>query len=333
MDVFVQPPQIMGKSKKILKVFREIKKISRKDVTVLITGENGTYKELAARAIHYNSLRSKGPFIAVSLVSVPIEIVGLELFGYEKGAFSKAAEKRYSKIEEANRGTLFIDEISELDIDLQEKLCRFMREGAIDHTGTGESLNSDVRVIGSTSKNLKELTYKGQFREDLYKIFNTAHIKMPHLRERKEDILPIAKYLLKEAVKKFDTGEKELSKDAIDFLEKYDWPGNIRELENTLKKAAILSNGPVITKKDLLIEDISSYSIKDFLEEKLRRYIKEMTKLENCNLYNTVLSEVERSLIAIVLKETGFNQLKTARTLGINRNTLRSKIREYKIRI
>jgi DNA-binding NtrC family response regulator len=323
----------MGKSQKILKVFKEIKKIARKDLTVLITGENGTYKELVARAVHYNSQRSNGPFIAVSLVSVPREIVEAELFGYDKGEVSEGNETRKNKIEEANGGTLFLDEIPDLDMNLQEKLYGFIHEKEFRQVGTNNIIKSDVRLICSTTKNLKELVGKGQFREDLYKRLNAAHIKIPALRERREDILPIAKYLLKEASQKFDTGEKELSKDARDFLEKYDWPGNIRELENTLKKAAILSNSPVITKKDLLIEDISSYSIKDFLEEKLKRYLKEMTKLENCNLYNTVLSEVERSLIAIVLKETGFNQLKTSRTLGINRNTLRSKIREYKIRI
>jgi two-component system nitrogen regulation response regulator GlnG len=156
---------------------------------------------------------------------------------------------------------------------------------------------------------------------------------IPPLRERKEDISYLSKYFLAEAVRKFETGPKEFSKEAMDFLTKHDWPCNVRELENTIKRAVILSNSMVIGKKELMLEDVGSCSIKDFLEEKLKRYLKDMIKLENCNLYDTVLSEVEKSLITIVLKETEGNQLRAAKTLGINRNTLRSKIREYKIRL
>lgn len=331
-DILTQPPQIMGKSSKVLKVFREIKKIAPKDLTVLISGENGTYKELAAMAIHYNSLRHNGPFLAINLASTPKELSSAELFGYEKGASAGGKEKKTGKIGGANGGTLFLDEISEMDMHLQDKLLQFLKDKEVNPPGN-TSLLSDVRLIGATSKNMEEAMKNGHFKKELFDFFKTTQIKIPPLRERKEDILPLAKYFLEEAVTKFETGTKELSKEAKDFLVKYDWPCNMRELENTIKRAVILSNSPVINKKDLLIEDVGSCSIKEFLEEKLKRYLKEMTKLENCNLYETVLSEVERSLITIVLKETGGNQFRASKTLGINRNTLRAKIKEYKIRI
>ncbi|NCO67723.1 MAG: two-component system response regulator [Nitrospirae bacterium CG_4_10_14_0_8_um_filter_41_23] len=332
-DILIQPPQIMGKSPKMLKVFKGIGRVAIKDLAVLISGESGTYKELVAKAIHYNSLRLNGPFIAVSFVSIPKDIIEAELFGYEKGAFTGATEKRTGKIEEANKGTLFLDEILEVDLKLQAKILRFIREKEFNPLNSNNSFKADVRIIAATNKDMKEAVSNGKFIEDLFNSFNHLHIKLPPLRERKEDILPIAKHFLKEAIRKFETEPKELSKDAKDFLVRYEWPGNVRELENTIKRAAVLSRGAVIGKKDLLLEDVGSYSIKEFLEEKLRRYLKEMTKLENCYLYETVLSEVESSLITIVLKETGGNQLKAAKTLGINRNTLRAKIKKYKIRI
>ncbi len=328
MDGLSQLPQIMGKSKKIIKLFCDIKKIASKDLPVFLIGEKGTCKELVARAIHYGSNLTNGPFVTLNLTSIPREKLELELFGFQS---ETGKEPKKGKIIEANGGTLFLDEITEIDIKIQEKIYSFIREKKFEQLGSGRIINSNVRLICSTSKDPKEFVNKGQIYEELYKILKDTYIKIPPLRERKEDILPIANYLLKEIAQKYNISEKEFSKEAKDFLLKYDWPGNIRELENTVKKAVILSNDKVITKKDLLIDNISSYSIMDFLEEKLKRYLKEMTKLQKCNLYNTVISEVEKSLITIILKETGFNQLKAARTLGINRNTLRSKIKEYKI--
>jgi DNA-binding NtrC family response regulator len=284
----INPPQIMGKSQRILKIFEKIRIIAPKDTPVLISGENGTYKELVARVIHDNSPRQGGPFIAINLASVPRELAEAELFGHETKA-----------------------------IRLN------------DH----DTIQSGVRVIGTTCRTPSELVKKGQDLNDLFQAFHGVHLRIPSLRERKEDILPLVRYFCNESARKFETGLKELSKDAKDYLTKYDWPGNVRELENMIKRATILSQGPLIEKKDLLMADIGSCSIKEFLEEKLKRYLKEMMKLETCNLHETVLSEAERSLIAIVLQETEGNQLKAAKTLGINRNTLRSKIKEYKIRI
>jgi two-component system, NtrC family, nitrogen regulation response regulator GlnG len=326
-----QPPQIMGKSPKILAVFREIRRVASKDLPVLISGESGTYKELVARAIHGHSQRQERPFIAVTLSSIPERLAVAELFGCEQGTDIGSHEKKVGRIREANGGTLFLDEICDLDGDTQEKLFFFLQSNECRTRPGNTPATPNVRMISATSKNLKEGMSNGRLRKDLCDFLSAAHIKIPPLRDRGEDIFPIAKYFLKEAVTKFETGPKEFSKEAKDFLADYEWPGNIRELENTVRKAVILSNDPVIGKKDLMVNDVGSCSIEEFLEEKLKRYLKEMMKLERCNLYETVLSEVEKSLIHIILRETGGNQLRAARALGINRNTLRAKIKEYKI--
>ena len=327
-----EAPQIVGRSEKMLKAFKEIGRVASKDITVLITGESGTGKEIVAKAIHFNGKRSSDPFVAINCASIPKDLLEAELFGWEKGAFTGAKEKRIGKIESAGRGTLFLDEISELDLNLQAKLLRFMQDNEFTPLGSNKATKADARIIGATNKSLKEAVAKGTFREDLYYRFNVVQIKMPPLRDRREDILPLAKHFLKEAQKKFETGQKELSKEAKDFIAKYDWPGNVRELENAIKSACILSDGAAIEKRDLHVEEGNTYSIKEFLEDKLRKYLKDMTKLETANLHSAVMSEVEKALISIVLKETKGNQLKTARTLGINRNTLRAKIKEYKIK-
>lgn len=324
-------PHMVGKSSGMLKVFKDIGKVAPKDITVLITGESGTGKELVARAIHYNSRRSAAPFVAINSASIPKELLESELFGFTRGAFTGAVKGKKGKIESANGGTLFLDEISEMDAGLQSKLLRFLQDREFTPLGSNQTIKADVRIIGATNKDLSAAVTVGRFREDLYYRFNVVRIKLPALRERREDIPLLIKNFLGEAVEKLETGEKKLSKEATAAILRYDWPGNVRELENVIKRACVLSTGSVIEKKDLLIEE-NSFTIKEFLEEKLKRYLKDMTKAVNCNLYSTVLSEVEKALIDIVLKEANGNQLKTARILGINRNTLRAKIKEYRIK-
>lgn len=328
-----ESPQMVGKSPSMLKVFKDIGRVSSKDITVLITGDSGTGKELVAKATHLNSRRSTGPFVAINAASIPKDLLESELFGYKKGAFTGAAHDTIGKIEAAHGGTLFLDEIGEMDQKLQAKLLRFLEMKEFCPLGSTVTVKADVRIIGATNRDLGSAVAQGSFREDLYYRFNVVQIKVPPLRERREDIPLLIKAFLRESIEKLETGEKELSKEAKAFLEKYDWPGNVRELENVIKRACVLSRGTIIEKKDLLIEEANSYSIKDFLEEKLKRYLKNMAKVTNFNLYDTVMSEVEKALISIVLKETNGNQLKTARMLGINRNTLRTKIKTYKIKI
>lgn len=325
------PFQVIGKSKGMLKVFKEIGKVAPKDVTVLISGESGTGKELAAKAIHNNSRRKFGSFIAINSASIPKELLEAELFGWEKGAFTGAVEKTAGKIQAATGGTLFLDEIAELDPELQAKMLRFLQEREYSPLGSNKVIKADVRIIGATNKDLMECVKAGTFREDLYYRFNVIDIKMPPLRDRKDDILPLARYFLKESIRLFELPPKDFSKDAEKAMSAYDWPGNVRELENTVKRAAILSKSSLIERRDIFTGEYNGCSIKEFLEGKLNGFVNKMTKIDNSNLYDTVIGEVEKALFGIVLKETKGNQVKAAKVLGINRNTLNKKIRDYKL--
>ncbi len=324
-------PQIIASSNQMLRIFKEIGKIAPTDITVLITGESGTGKELVAKAIHNNSKRKYGPFVAINSAAIPKELMEAELFGWEKGAFTGAVERKIGKIQSAEGGTLFLDEISELDIKLQAKLLRFLQEKEYSPIGSTKSIKADVRIITATNKDLRMSVRDGSFREDLYFRLNVVEIKIPPLRERKEDILPLAYHFLKEAIKFFDTPPKDFSKDAKDALLNHDWPGNVRELENIIKRATILSRGSLIERRDLFEINFDSFSLQEILEGKLAGILNKMIKVEKSNLYDTLLSEFEKVLFSIVLKETKFNQLKAAKILGINRNTLSKKIKLYKL--
>lgn len=319
---------MIGKSKGILKVFKEIGRVAPKDVTVLVSGESGTGKELVAKSIHNNSPRKFGPFVALNAAAIPKDLLEAELFGWEKGAFTGAHEKNPGKIQSADGGTLLLDEISELDINLQAKLLRFLQEHEYSPIGSTKTVRADVRIIGATNRDLKDCVRNGQFREDLYYRFNVIEISLPPLRNREEDIVPLASHFLAETSRLLDLPPKELSRDAQKALREYDWPGNVRELENTIKKAALLSQGNLIERKDLFAETQNA-SVRDFLEGKLNGFLKQMKKLESSNLYDTVTMEVEKALFAIVLKETEGNQVKAAKILGINRNTLAKKLKLY----
>lgn len=288
-------PQMIGKSPKMLKIFKDIGKVASRDITVLITGESGTGKELVAKALHFNSRRSHAPFVAINSASIPKDLLESELFGYKRGAFTGAVKEKKGKVEAASGGTLFMDEISEMDLGLQAKLLRFIQEKEFSPLGGNDLIKADVRIIGATNRDLTDAVSKGHFREDLYYRFNVVQIKLSPLRERKEDIPLLIKNFLREADEKLETGQKELSKDAKAAILKYDWPGNVRELENVIKRACVLSTGTIIEKRDLLLDEGTCLSIKDFLEEKLQRYLKDMTKVTNFNLYDTVLSEVEKA--------------------------------------
>jgi len=321
--------RMMGKSRKMLKVFKDIGRVAAKDVSVLISGESGTGKELVAGEIHSNSVRKSGPFVAINVASIPRELLESELFGWKKGAFSGAVESRAGCIASAQGGTLLLDEISEMDLKLQAKILRFLQEMEYTPLGSSESVKADVRILCATNRRLREETAKGNFREDLFYRLNVIEIKLPPLREREGDVLELAARFLQKALIKYEIGHKEFSEKTRRFMLEYHWPGNVRELQNAVKRAAILSETNVIETKDLVLAEPVMYSIRDFLDEKLSRYIKEMTELEEGNLYGSIIGEVEKALISIVMKETGGNQLKAAKTLGINRNTLRARIKTY----
>ncbi len=247
--------QIIGESEAIIKVIRLIQKVEKSNILTLITGESGTGKELAARAIHYNSHRKKGSFVIVNMAAIPEDLIESELFGHEKGAFTGAVNKRIGKFEEADGGSIFLDEICEMDNNLQAKLLRVLQDNVISRLGSNKEIKLDVRVIAATNKNLSEQVKKGVFREDLYYRLQGFLINMPPLKERGNDIIIIAKNFLEDTCKKNKKPSKQLSREAMEALLSHSWPGNVRELKSVIERAALLSETEIIQLDDLIFSD------------------------------------------------------------------------------
>ncbi|WP_457679872.1 sigma-54-dependent transcriptional regulator [Thermovibrio sp.] len=325
--------EVVGSSKKMQEVFKLVGKVARSSITVLITGESGTGKEVIARAIHNYSDRKGRPFITVNCAALPPNLLEAELFGYERGAFTGAVSAKKGLFEQADGGTIFLDEIGELPLELQAKLLRVLQSKEIRRLGSEKVKKVDVRVIAATNRNLEEEVKKGNFREDLFYRLNVVKIELPPLRERREDVIPLAYHFIKKFSKEFKLPVKELSQDAVDFLNSYSFPGNVRELENMVLRAMVLSSGRYITSKDLEPQGENS-SKGTSLEEVVASFVNRLFALEQKepnNLYSVLLNSVERALITEVLKRCNFNQVKAAKILGIHRNTLRRKIRELGI--
>lgn len=246
---------IVGESSAILKVLRLIQKVEDKNILTLITGESGTGKELVARALHYNSSRRKKPFIAVNIGAIPPDLIESELFGHEKGAFTGAVGKRKGKFEEAEGGTIFLDEIGEMDINLQTRLLRVLQENAITRLGSNKEIKLNVRIVAATNKNLSESVKAGLFREDLYYRLQGFLIHLPPLRERGNDVILLANQLLQEVSESNRLPAKRFTKEAMEALLKHSWPGNIRELKSVVERAAIISETDRIEVEDLIFSE------------------------------------------------------------------------------
>ena len=330
---------IIGNSPAMREVYKTIGKVAPSDVTVLIQGESGTGKELIARAIHFNSKRLGKPFIALNCAAIPKELLESELFGFEKGAFTGAVERKLGKFEQANGGTIFLDEIGDMPLDLQAKMLRVLQEKEVTRTGGNQSISVDTRIVAATNQDLQEKVRQKAFREDLYYRLNVVPIHLVPLRERGEDIPLLVDYFVKKSCAELEMPVKQCSPEALRLLTAYPWPGNIRELENTIKRAAILSADPLLTAGDfsslptqkagnLRSEELSLEALVDI---KLRASLDNIDKMETGDLHGMVLAQVERPLIRFVLEKTRGNQVKAADILGINRNTLRKKINELGI--
>lgn len=263
---------IIGQSEPIKKVFSLIQKATSTNITVSITGETGTGKEMVAKAIHYHSNRQKQPFIAINVAAIPRDLLETELFGHEKGAFTGAVEKRVGKFEEANKGTIFLDEIGEMDAMLQTKLLRVLQEREITRIGGNSVIPIDIRVIVATHRNLLEEVKEKKFREDLYYRLLGLPIEMPPLRERGNDILVLAKHFLKEFCNDNKIEVKHISSDAFQKLRSYSFPGNVRELKSLIELAAVMSDGSTIEEKDLNVEIMGGVSSLLSEENTLREY-------------------------------------------------------------
>ena len=322
---------LVGKSPRMQEVYKTIGRIAGTDVTVLLQGESGTGKEVVARAIHHYSRRAGKPFVAVSCAAIPPTLLEAELFGHERGAFTDAHQRRLGRFELAHGGTLYLDEVGDMGPELQPKLLRVLQEREFERIGGGEPIRVDVRVVAATNRDLETLIREGRFREDLYYRLNVVSLTLPPLRERREDVPFLVDHFL--AKYAGELGERALSADALDRLLGYPWPGNVRELENVIQHAMVMAGGGVILPEHLPIAAGSGApraregTLEALIHQKLEECVRGLGARESANLYELVLGLVERPLLMAVLRETGGNQLRAAALLGINRNTLRKKLR------
>jgi DNA-binding NtrC family response regulator len=306
---------IIGRSEAMRDVLALVTRISHSEVSVLITGESGTGKELVARAIHFNSARAARPFVAVNLAAVPATLIESELFGHKKGAFTDARADRVGLFAEADGGTIFLDEIGELALDLQAKLLRVLQEHEIRPLGSTRTQKVDVRVVAATNRDLEEMLREGSFREDLYYRLNVIDVHLPPLRERPDDIIPLAEHFLANASAKHNPPRRyRLHPDAHRTLLAYRWPGNIRELQNVIERGLALCQGDEIG-NDELPNHVRERKDSDFLSAAVAR---KMT-----------LAELEREYIERVLEDESGNKTRAAQRLGLDRKTLYRKLEEY----
>jgi DNA-binding NtrC family response regulator len=317
-NVLLEHNNIVGNSVQIRKVLEIIKKIAKSNASILITGETGTGKELIASLVHYNSLRAKQSFVKVNCAALQENLLESELFGHEKGAFTSADRQRIGRFEQANGGTLFLDEIGDMSASTQAKVLRVLQEHEFERLGGMKTIKVDVRIIAATNKNLKEAISKNLFREDLYYRLNTVSIEMPSLRERKDDVLPLANYFVNkygEEIKKSIVG---FSPQAAKYLTRHNWPGNIRELQNTIERAVLMAEDNVLNVEDLAISSGSSDGSADSVKIKIPPG-------------GIKLDDLERDTILEALKMSNWVQKDAAELLGVSRRVLNYKVKIHNI--
>ncbi|MGB9766703.1 MAG: sigma-54-dependent transcriptional regulator [Sulfurihydrogenibium sp.] len=304
---------IVGKSKKMKELFKEIDIVSKSESTILIEGESGTGKELVAKAIHKRSRRASNPFVPINCSAIPSELFENELFGHERGAYTGASNREIGKIELAGEGTLFLDEIGEMPLFMQAKLLRVLQEKEFYRVGGTSLVKMKCRVISATNRNLEEMVENKEFREDLFYRINVIHLKIPPLRERKEDIPLLVKKFIDKFSRINNKNIYDIDSDALEILLNYDWPGNVRQLENIIERAVVLCQGEIIT------------------AQHLPQKIKEGKKSLEINLEDKKLNlyEIEKNIILKILQEENFNQTRTAERLGISRKQLRTKMKNF----
>ncbi|MBI3451749.1 MAG: nitrogen regulation protein NR(I), partial [Rhodospirillales bacterium] len=336
---------LIGRSPAMQDIYRVLARLMGTDLTVMIAGESGTGKELVARALHDYGKRRNGPFIAINMAAIPRELIESELFGHEKGAFTGATARYAGRFEQAQGGTLFLDEIGDMPIEAQTRLLRVLQEGEYTTVGGRTRIRADVRIVAATHRDLRQLVRQGLFREDLFFRLNVVPIRLPPLRERAEDIPALVRHFLGQTGRE-GLPIKSLDAAALERLKSYRWPGNVRELENLIRRLAALYAQEVIG-IDVIEAELSDTAapppaearpVDDSLGAAVERQLKtyfgaHRDSLPAAGLYDRVLREIERPLIALTLTATRGNQIKAAHLLGLNRNTLRKKIRELDIQV
>lgn len=331
---------LIGRSPAMQEIYRSVARLTQNDLSVLISGESGTGKELVARALHDYGTRKHGQFIAINMAAIPRELIESELFGHEKGAFTGAVQRQTGRFAQAEGGTLFLDEIGDMPMETQTRLLRVLQQGEFTPVGGRVSIKTNVRIIAATHQDLRQLIEKGLFREDLFFRLNVVPVRLPPLRERCEDIDDLVRHFMSLGIHE-GLGEKVYTNEALDVMKLHTWPGNVRELENLVRRIAALHADEVINADvvryelaDLKLNEPSAPSGNETLIASIRRHISayfdnHQGELPPNGLYYRILPEFEIPLIELTLEATRGNQIRAAELLGLNRNTLRKKIKEH----
>jgi two-component system nitrogen regulation response regulator GlnG len=345
MDDMGEAIPLVGRSPAMQEIYRVLARLMQTDLTVMINGESGTGKELVARALHDYGKRRNGPFVAINMAAIPRDLIEAELFGHEKGAFTGAQARSSGRFEQADGGTLFLDEIGDMPMEAQTRLLRVLQQGEYTTVGGRTPIKTDVRIVAATNKDLRQLINQGLFREDLFFRLNVVPIRLPPLRERVEDIPDLVRHFFALAEKE-GLPAKQIDQAAMNLLRRYRWPGNVRELENLVRRLAALYPQDVIG-EGLIEQELSTPAVTSAIEEPtgeinlgqaVERYLNTYfgnfgDALPPPGLYHRILREVEYPLISAALAATRGNQIKAAELLGVNRNTLRKKIRDLDVQL
>ena len=336
---------LIGRSPAMQEIYRVLARLTQSDLTVMITGESGTGKELVARVLHDYGKRRSGPFVAVNMAAIPRELIESELFGHEKGAFTGAQNRAAGRFEQAEGGTLFLDEIGDMPLEAQTRLLRVLQEGEYSTVGGRTAIKTNVRIVAATHRDLRSHIQQGLFREDLYYRLNVVPMRLPALRERLEDVGDLTRHFLRQTARE-GMPLKSIEQAAIDRMKRHGWPGNVRELENVVRRLAALYSQDMLT-LDIVDTELSeaaparpedpeneAKTLSEMVERYLATYFAGFGReLPPSGLYDRIIRQVEAPLLTAALAATRGNQIKAAELLGVNRNTLRSRIRDLDLKV
>ncbi len=336
---------LIGRSPAMQEIYRILARLTQSDLTVMITGESGTGKELVARVLHDYGKRRSGPFVAVNMAAIPRELIESELFGHEKGAFTGAQSRAAGRFEQAEGGTLFLDEIGDMPLEAQTRLLRVLQEGEYTSVGGRTPIKTNVRIVAATHRDLRNQIQQGLFREDLYYRLNVVPLRLPALRERLEDVGDLARHFLRH-VARDGLSLKSIDAAAVERLKRYSWPGNVRELENLVRRLAALYSQDTLT-VDIVDQELvdaapprstdperEAKTLSEMVERYLAGYFGGFGRdLPPPGLYDRIIRQVEAPLLTAALAATRGNQIKAAELLGVNRNTLRTRIRDLDLKV